>query len=259
MPTDRRPLIAVAACLKRNEDLRSHSVSDKYPAAVIAAAAGTPVIMPAIGDALDIAALLEVFDGFLFPGSPSNVEPHHYDGEPSREGTLHDPERDATTLPLLRAAIEYGAPVLALCRGCQELNVACGGSLHQNVHEFPGHLDHRSPKHLPRPERYAPDHHAVRFSTGGLLERLAGAPEAMVNSLHWQAIDRLADDLIVEARAPDGVIEAVRHRRDDTFILGIQWHPEACVGYDPLSRAIFAEFGRAARHASRRTREGAAA
>lgn len=242
----RRPLIAVAASYRINEDLRTHATADKYVNAVIHAAGGTPIVLPAIGAALDIHALFDAFDGFLFPGSPSMVEPHHYGGEPSRPDTLHDPQRDATTLPILRAAIERGVPALGLCLGCQELNVAAGGTLHQHVHELPGKRDHRSPKHLPRPERFSPDHHVVRFTPGGLLEKLADAPEAMVNSLHWQAIDRVGKGLIVEALSDDGVIEAVRHERNDTLILGIQWHPEACVAFDALSHSILATFGKAA-------------
>ncbi len=244
----RRPLVAVTACVKSINNAPFHSVEDKYLHAVALGADATPIVLPALGEAIDPGELLERFDGFVFTGSLSNVEPAHYAGTPSREGTAHDPQRDATTLPLLRRLIEADAPVLALCRGMQELNVACGGTLHQHVHELPSKLDHRAPPaSLPRAVRYAPEHHRVRLQPGGLLARLAGTEEVMVNSLHEQAIDRLGPGLEVEATAPDGLIEAVRFagRR---FVLGVQWHPEACVEADAFSRAIFNEFGRQLRH-----------
>lgn len=240
----RRPLVAVTACVKSINNAPFHSVEDKYLHAVAAGADATPIVLPALGDDFDPDALREHFDGFVFTGSLSNVEPAHYAGTPSRAGTAHDPQRDATTLPLLRRLIETDAPVLALCRGMQELNVACGGTLHQHVHELPGKLDHRAPSAtLPRAVRYAPEHHRVRLQPGGLLARLAGVGEVMVNSLHEQAIDRLGAGLVIEATAPDGLIEAV-HYAGKRFVLGVQWHPEACIDADPFSRAIFAEFGR---------------
>lgn len=242
-----RPLVAVTACVKAINDAPFHSVEDKYLRAVSVGAAATPIVLPAFGDVCnpgDLDEFLRRFDGFVFTGSLSNVEPWHYAGVPSRVGTAHDPQRDATTLPLLRRLIAVDAPVLALCRGMQELNVACGGTLHQHVHELAGKLDHRAPPAtLPRAVRYAPEHHRVRLQPGGLLARLAGADAVMVNSLHEQGIDRLGEGLEVEATAPDGLIEAVRYA-GKRFVLGVQWHPEACVDVDPFARAIFAEFGR---------------
>lgn len=241
---NRRPLVAVTACVKSINDAPFHSVEDKYLHAVSAGAQATPIVLPAIGAAVDIDELCARFDGFVFTGSLSNVEPSHYAGTPSRAGTAHDPQRDATTLPLLRRLIAADAPVLALCRGMQELNVACGGTLHQHVHELPGKLDHRAPPStLPRAVRYAPEHHRVRLQPGGLLADLTGLDSIMVNSLHEQAIDRLGAGLEVEATAPDGLIEAVRFA-GKRFVLGVQWHPEACVDFDAPSRAIFAGFGR---------------
>lgn len=240
----RRPLVAVTACVKSINDAPFHSVEDKYLHAVSALAQATPIVLPAIGAAIDLDAVLARFDGFVFTGSLSNVEPSHYAGAASRAGTAHDPQRDATTLPLLRRLIDADAAVLALCRGMQELNVACGGTLHQHVHELPGMLDHRAPPaSLPRAVRYAPEHHPVRLIPGGLLARLTGLQSIMVNSLHEQAIDRLGAGLDVEATAPDGLVEAVRVGAK-RFVLGVQWHPEACVDFDAPSRAIFAEFGR---------------
>ena len=160
-----------------------HLVQEKYLTAVLVAARGIPLIIPSLGAELGLTELLAAVDGLLFTGSPSNVEPHHYGGEPSRQGTLHDPCRDATNLPLIRAAIAAGVPVLAICRGHQELNVALGGSLHQLVHEVPGRLDHRGSREVPRALRYGP-RHPVRLTPGGLLLRW-----------NYRAIDNVTWDL----------------------------------------------------------------
>lgn len=246
-PADDPPVIGVSACLKQGENAPFHSVLDRYVEAVRVGAGALPVILPALGtiDALD--TLLDRLDGVLLTGSPSNVCPSHYGGPPPRAGNLADPRRDATTLPLLRRAIERGVPLLAICRGIQELNVALGGSLHQHLHEVPGRADHRSDKSRPWAERYAP-RQEVRLQPGGVLDRLLdGADVLLVNSLHAQGIDRLARGLRVEAVAPDGTIEAVSVVGAATFALGVQWHPEWNVARDPISRRLFAAFGAAAR------------
>ena len=240
------PLIGLPACARQIGIHPFHVVGDKYMRAVAEAAGGLPLTLPALGAALDFDAVLDRFDGLLFTGSPSNVEPDHYDGPPSADGTLHDPERDATTLPLIRGAIERGVPVFCICRGFQELNVALGGSLHQAVHDLPGRIDHRSDDNQPRDVQYGPAHD-VALTDGGLLASLWPAPEVAVNSLHAQGIDRLAPRLTVEATAPDGQIEAVRVDDAPSFALGVQWHPEWKVTEDPFSMAIFGAFGEATR------------
>jgi putative glutamine amidotransferase len=245
------PLIGVTACMRPIERHEFHAVAKQYVRAIVDGAGGLPLIVPALGETLEIAEIVARIDGLLLTGSPSNVEPRHYSGSPARRGTKQDRERDATTLPLIRRAIAAGVPVLGLCRGVQELNVALGGTLHQHVHELPGARDHRAPDSEDNDVRYAPVH-SVHLASGGLLARLAGANEAEVNSLHAQAIDRLAPGLAVEATAPDGVIEAVRltdgaDARAGAFMLGVQWHPEWHIANDRLSRAIFAAFGDAAR------------
>jgi putative glutamine amidotransferase len=239
-----QPLVGVSACVKEIETHRYQAAGDKYISAVAFGSDAQPVIMPALGDHYDVEMMVERFDGFLITGSPSNVEPHHYQGPASREGTLHDPERDATTLPLIRAAVAAGVPLLAICRGIQEFNVAFGGTLHQNVHELPGRLDHRAPKDQPADVMYAPAHN-VALVPGSIVAGLAGATELMVNSLHSQAIDRLGDGLVVEATAPDGTIEAARVADAPGFALGIQWHPEYKFQDDAFGRALFAAFGEA--------------
>jgi putative glutamine amidotransferase len=221
-------------------------VGEKYIAAVAAGAGAIPVLVPALGPELDLSSLLSACDGLLLTGSASNVEPHHYGGPASSPGTLHDPNRDATTLPLIPRAVAAGLPVLAICRGFQEMNVAYGGTLHQRLHEVPGHLDHRDDETLPLEEQYGPAHE-VLLEPGGVLRKIAGSERLQVNSLHWQGVRELGDDLRVEARAPDGVIEAFRVADSPGFALGLQWHPEWQFEKNPFSRALFAAFGEASR------------
>ena len=217
-----------------------HQANDEYIAAVKDGVGALPLLIPSTSAPLDVAAVLAAVDGLLFSGASSNIAPHHY-GAASRPGTELDEIRDATTLPLLRAAIETGKPLLAICRGFQELNVALGGSLHQHVHELAGRLDHREPQNASGDAEYAPAH-PVAITPDGVLARLSGLDQAMVNSLHHQGIDRLAPGLWCEAVAPDGQIEAVSLPGSKAFLLGVQWHPEWAFAGDPLSRAIFAGF-----------------
>ena len=240
-------LIGVTSCLKSRDEVHFHSVGDKYVDAVVAGTAALPVLIPALGERLDPDSLLRSLDGLMVTGSPSNVDPSHYDGPPAREGNEADPARDATTLPLIRRAIARGVPMLCICRGLQELNVALGGSLHQHVHELPGRIDHRSDRSKPLRERYGLAHE-IRLTPGGkLLALFDGAERIEVNSLHGQGVDRVADRLLVEATADDGTVEAVSVRDARGFALAVQWHPEWQVVENPWSRRLFAAFGAAAR------------
>ena len=223
-----------------------HAAGDQYLRAVLDGAGGLPLLIPALGGPLEAGELAARLDGLLITGSPSNILPDHYGGEPSEPGTLHDPDRDATTLPLIRAALAAGVPLFGICRGLQELNVALGGTLHQRVHELPGKHDHRWDDADPLEKQYGPAH-PVRVCPGGVLERALGAGEITVNSLHWQGIDQLAAGLRVEAEAPDGLIEAVSVRDAATFALAVQWHPEWRFAENPASQALLGAFGAAAR------------
>jgi len=241
-----RPLIGIPADRRMVGPHPFHMVGEKYTLAVLEASDALPLLIPSLGEELRLNELLGRLDGILFTGSLSNVEPHHYDGTPSEPGTLHDPARDATTLPLIRKAVEAGVPVLGLCRGFQEMNVAFGGTLHQKVHEVPGYNDHRDDTTQPLDVQYGPAHDVI-LEPGGMLRAMAGADRVRVNSLHSQGVARLGPSLAVEARAPDGLIEAFHVRNAPRFAVAVQWHPEWKVMESPFSRALFAAFGAAAR------------
>mgnify|MGYP001816186045 FL=1 len=228
-----------------------HMVGEKYLRALLEAADVLPLMTPALADNIDIDELLARFDGIFLTGSYSNIEPHHYDGEPSAEGTLHDPDRDAVTLPLARRALEEGVPLLAVCRGFQELNVALGGTLHQKVQEVPGYDNHLENKDDPLDVQYGPSH-PVNLPENGLLHALLGSDTAMVNSLHEQGVAKLAGGVTVEAVADDGLIEAFRVDDVPGFALAVQWHPEWKATENEFSRVIFRAFGDACRERAKR-------
>ena len=247
-----KPLVGVPADRRIIEPHPFHMVGEKYLDALMKAAEVLPLITPVMPGDVDIDALLQQLDGIFLTGSYSNVEPHHYNGSPSEDGTLHDPHRDAVTLPLAKRALETGVPLFAVCRGFQELNVALGGTLHQKVHEVEGYHNHLENKDDPLDEQYGPAH-AVNLADGGLLRKLAGCDTVMVNSLHSQGVARLARGVSIEAVADDGLIEAFQVDEGPGFALAVQWHPEWRAMENDFSRAIFKAFGDACRvRASRR-------
>jgi len=232
------PLVGIVCDFKCQHGMAAHGAGDEYVRAIQGGVGALPLLIPSAG--LPPAEILRCVDGLLFTGAESNIAPSLYGS--AEPGTSPDAARDATTLPLLRAAIAAGKPVLCICRGFQELNVALGGTLHQKLQEIPGRLDHREKPDVTPDEAYAPAH-PVRFAPGGLLVRATGQAGAMVNSLHAQGVDRLAPGLTVEAVAPDGQIEAVTG--GPGFVLGVQWHPEWRWAEDAVSRAIFRAFSAA--------------
>ncbi|HEU4850871.1 MAG TPA: gamma-glutamyl-gamma-aminobutyrate hydrolase family protein [Telluria sp.] len=242
----RQPIVLVPACSARLGSHPYHTVQFKYVDAVARAARCSPLILPALGDATDLDTVLGAAHGVMLTGSPSNVDPSHY-GQPVHDASLpRDPARDATTLPLVKAAIERGIPLLALCRGFQEVNVALGGTLHQAVQEVPGFADHREDTAAPLDRQYGPAHQ-VELASGGLLAGIMQAGRITVNSLHGQGIARLAPMLVPEAVAPDGLVEAFSCPSAPGFVLGVQWHPEWKVMENADSLKLFAAFGEACR------------
>lgn len=247
------PVVGIPACAKLVDGQVRHDTPARYAAAIFGGSGVLPVMIPPMGEAQ--VALLDRLDGLLLPGSPSNVHPSHYAGGESETPDKHDLDRDATTLRLIPEAIARGIPVLAICRGIQELNVALGGTLHQQVHRREGRMDHRGGPGT-WDERYRPKH---LVSLSGALAGIVGATTIMVNSLHGQAIDQPAPGLVVEATAPDGTIEAVRLERMPggmarrfagrtvPWAFGVQWHPEWQYANDSASVAIFRAFGEACR------------
>lgn len=234
-------LVGIPACAKLHDGRVRFDNPARYAEAVMQGSGCVPILIPPVGEAM--LSVLDRLDGLLVPGSPSNVHPSHYDGGETQTPDLHDQDRDATTLPLIRAALARGVPVFAICRGIQELNVALGGTLHQKVHELPGRLDHRGGS--PDPEiRYRPKH---EVALTGRLASIIGRSSDMVNSAHGQAIDALAPGLAVEAMAPDGTIEGVRVEAASAFAIGVQWHPEWNFAAYPTSVSLFAAFGDACR------------
>jgi putative glutamine amidotransferase len=248
-----KPLIGISCCTKQFGlfGMPNHAASNTYVQATDEVIGAVPVLLPANGPTADIETLLDRLDGIILTGSRSNVQPTLYHGPPHAEGTPEDPARDGITMPLIRAAIARGVPLLAICRGFQELNVALGGSLHQRLQDLPDRMDHSTPMQPSSRVRQGKAH-AIRVTPGGWLHRLAGATEIAVNSLHNQGIDQLAPGLIAEGIAPDGLIEAVRVTSSQAgpalgFAVGVQWHPEYDWRTDVLSRAIFEQFGAAVR------------
>lgn len=245
-----KPIVGVPADRRQFGPHPFHMVGEKYLTALLEAADVLPLMTPVLPDNVDIDELLAQFDGIFLTGSYSDLEPHHYGGEPSADGTLHDPYRDAVTLPLAKRALAEGVPLLAVCRGFQELNVVLGGTLHQKVHEIPGYHSHLENKDDPLDVQYGPSH-PVGLPENGLLRELLGSDTAMVNSLHGQGIAKLADGVTVEAIADDGLVEAFRVDDVPGFALAVQWHPEWKATENDFSKVIFKAFGDACRERAR--------
>lgn len=243
-----KPLIGISCCRKDFGifNMPNHAASDTYVRAVCEVVGGVPILMPACGDASDPEVLLDRLDGLILTGSRSNVEPALYGGAPHPPGVWEDHARDSATMPMIRGALRTGLPLLAICRGLQEVNVALGGTLHQRIQDLPGRLDHSTPIVQSAPVRHGKAHWAD-LRSGGALAEMAGTTRIAVNSLHNQGIDRLAPGLVVEATAPDGTIEAVSAPDAPGFVLGVQWHPEYDFRADPVSHRIFARFAEAVR------------
>lgn len=254
----RQPLVAISSDVRNFENYTWHAAPDQYLMAAYQAADVIPLIVPSIGEGLDIDAILDGVDGVLITGSKSNVHPSLYGAQPTEAHEPYDPARDATSLPLIRRAIDRGIPLLAICRGIQELNVALGGTLATEIQQLDGRMDHRAPASEIQAERFA-IRHPVHIKAGSCLAAVMNSDAIQVNSVHRQAIDRPAPQLEIEAVADDGTIEAVSVKNARAFAVGVQWHPEYWVKTDNSSRRIFAAFGDAVRaHKASRERLQAA-
>jgi putative glutamine amidotransferase len=248
--------VLVPACNQQLNGYPTHTVKRQYIEAVRLAGA-LPLVAPWL-EADEIDSLLDQVHGVLLTGSPSNVDPAHY-GEAVHDPSLPlDPQRDAWTLPLARRVLARGMPLLAICRGAQETNVALDGSLHQAVQEVASMNDHRDDPSAERSLQWAPSH-AVDVVPGGVIERLLGAGSFQVNSLHGQGVKRLAAGLRVEAVAPDGLVEAFSVEQGSGFNLCVQWHPEWQPRDNPVSMRLLQAFGGAVRDYRDRRRETKAA
>ena len=240
------PLIIVPADVRPGDGYVWHAAPETYLAALVRGLGAIPLILPSLAEAPDFDALLARVDGVLLTGARSNVHPSRYGMAATPKAEPHDPRRDAVTMPLIAAALRRPLPLFAICRGMQELNVALGGTLFAEVGEEPDRDDHTAPASNDADVRFAISHE-VAIVPGGMLAGILAADTIRVNSLHHQAIDRLAAGLAVEATASDGTIEAVRVRDAEGFALGVQWHPEYWVESDPPSAQLFAAFGEAVR------------
>jgi putative glutamine amidotransferase len=243
---NKKPVVLIPADVKVIGEHPFHAVGQKYLLAVAQGANALPLVVPALSEQLDLDVLLNMADGLLLTGAVSNVHPSHF-GEGVRNPELPlDPARDALTLNLIKAAIKAKVPLLAICRGFQEMNVAYGGSLHQAVQEVAGLADHREPKDQSTEQQYAPTH-SVTLAKNGYLAGLLKTDQINVNSLHGQGVNKLGQGLVAEAHAPDGLIESIRVENAETFALGVQWHPEWLVLENPAYLSIFSAFGDACR------------
>ena len=240
----RKPVVLIPSCNRVLGQHPFHVAGRKYAEAVRLAGC-LPLIVPSIADG-EMDEWLDRADGVLLTGSPSNVHPVHFGEQVHDDALPLDPERDRWTLPLIPQVLARGIPLFAICRGFQEANVALGGSLHQAVHEVPGQRDHRGAKDA-APEVTYGVAHPVDVMPGGVLERVLGQRRFEVNSVHGQGVNRLADGLRVEARAPDGLVEAFSLPNARAFNLCVQWHPEWLAADNAVSMKLLKSFGDACR------------
>ncbi|MDQ0456239.1 gamma-glutamyl-gamma-aminobutyrate hydrolase family protein [Rhizobium paknamense] len=241
------PIVAIPADTRILEGAVWHAVKGQYVNATLKVAKAMPLLVPALEEHADVEAVLDRVDGVLISGSPSNVHPLLYGRDATDKDGPFDPGRDAVSLPLIRRAIERGIPLLAICRGIQELNVALGGTLASEIQEEPGIWDHRKPETNDADEAYS-IRQTINIKEGSCMARFLGhAGTVQVNSLHRQAISKIAPRLQVEALADDGTIEAVSVIDAKGFAVGVQWHPEYWAETDNPSRALFEAYGQALR------------
>lgn len=219
--------------------------NNRYISAVAGISDALPLIVPAMPDTQDIAHLIEILDGVVLTGARPNVHPGHYGVEPSPAYEPYDEDRDAVAIPLVRAAVEAGVALFGICRGFQEMNVAYGGTLHPEIRDMPGRMNHRMPPGETDPEVIFRLRHPVRLAPGGQFAGMLQSERVMVNSLHGQGLLDEAPRIAVEGWAEDGTPEALSVADAPGFAIGVQWHAEYIAGNDPVNRRLFEAFGAA--------------
>jgi putative glutamine amidotransferase len=220
-------------------------VNNRYITAVAEISDAVPLIIPAMPGTQDIGHLIDILDGIVLTGARPNVHPSRYGAEPSPTYEPYDEGRDAVAMPLVCAAVEAGVALFGICRGFQEMNVAFGGTLHPEIRDLPGRMNHRMPPGETDPEVIYRPRHCVRLTTGGQFAGLLGSSEVMVNSLHGQGLLDEAGRIIVEGWAEDGTPEALRVADAPGLAIGVQWHAEYAAETDPVNRRLFEAFGAA--------------
>ncbi|MWB78933.1 gamma-glutamyl-gamma-aminobutyrate hydrolase family protein [Pseudooceanicola sp. 216_PA32_1] len=228
------------------DDYRAHSGGVMCVQAVAEVSDCLPLLIPADPRYVGVEELLDSFDGFLLTGGRPNVHPEEYGEDATEAHGTFDRARDSVTLPLVRACVERGQPFLGICRGFQEVAVAMGSTLHPEIRDLPGRMNHRMPPDGTIEEKFAL-RHKVTFAEGGVFHKLMGAPEVMTNTLHGQGVSCAGKRFHIDGTAPDGTPEAAYVDGARGFSLSVQWHPEYNAAQDPVSRPLFAAFGDAAR------------
>ena len=227
-----------------NDEYPAHAAGTMNSDAVSAVCGAMPLIVPSDPKYVSVDELMAVCHGFVFTGGRPNVHPSEYGEAETEAHGAFDQARDAITLPLIRACVAAGLPILAICRGFQELNVAMGGSLYPEIRDLPGRDNHRMPPDGTMEEKFAM-RHIVTVTEGGPFHRVFGKREVLTNSLHGQGIKVAGERIVVDGHAPDGTPEAIYVAGAPGFALGVQWHPEWQAGIDPVSRPLFEAFGQA--------------
>ncbi|MEM6890385.1 MAG: gamma-glutamyl-gamma-aminobutyrate hydrolase family protein [Pseudomonadota bacterium] len=242
-----KPVIGIIGSHHLLNDQYEVHIGGSMNAQAVAEVAGcVPLIVPSDTNMVAVNELLDVCDGFLFPGARANVHPEEYGEEATEAHGAFDRARDSVALPLIRACVDRGQPFFGVCRGFQEVNVALGGSLYPEIRDLPGRMNHRMPPDGTIEEKFEL-RHKITFRDSGVFHKVLGAREVMTNTLHGQGIKRPGHRVAIDGHAPDGTPEAIYVQDAPGFTLSVQWHPEYRAHDDPVSRPLFSAFGQAAR------------
>lgn len=248
-----KPVVGVIATARTVEGRHAvQACGERNLRAVADCMGALPLMFPGIPDLADIPALLDVVDGVLLTGGRANVHPTYFGVEPHPKHEPYDERRDAVALAVSRACVEHGVPILGICRGLQEMGVAFGSTLHPEIRELPGRMNHRMPRlengePHPDPAVIFADRHDVHLTPGGLFARLYGRATIRVNSLHGQGILEPGERVVIEGLAEDGTIEAIRIAEAPGLAIGVQWHAEHEPCSNSVNRVVFEAFSAAVR------------